>query len=83
MTESDEQKIHREDIKNKQMDKEMSEIEMSEIGRHREEYDAKAVNDPRDRLLHDLARDISDVKNRLTDIESILYKLLESKEKDL
>jgi hypothetical protein len=78
MTESDEQKIHREDIKKKQMNK-----EMSEIGRHREEYDAKAVNDPRDRLLHDLARDISDMKNRLTNIESILYKLLESKEKDL
>jgi hypothetical protein len=71
MTESDEQKIHGEDIKEKQMDK-----EMREIGRHGQEYDAKVDIDAADRLLHDLARDISEMKKRIMNIESILYKLL-------
>lgn len=78
MIESDEQKIHGEDIRKKQMDK-----EMREKGRHRELHDSRAVNEPEDRLLRDLAKDISDMKNRLMNIESILYTLLESKEKDL
>jgi hypothetical protein len=78
MIESDEQKIHGEDIRKKQMDK-----EMREKGRHRELHDARAVNEPGDRFLRDLAKDISEMKNRLMNIESILYTLLESKEKDL
>jgi hypothetical protein len=78
MTDSDEQKIHEEDIKRKQMDK-----EMREKGGHREEYNTKVINDPAGRLLHDLVRDIREMQNRLTNIESILYKLLESKGKDL
>jgi hypothetical protein len=79
MTDSDEQKIHEEDIKRKQMDK-----EMGEKRGHREEYNTKVINDdPAGRLLHDLARDIREMQNRLTNIESILYKLLESKGKDL
>jgi hypothetical protein len=56
---------------------------MREKGRHRELHDARPVNEPGDRLLRDLAKDISDMKNRLMNIESILYTLLESKEKDL
>ncbi|MGA7603427.1 MAG: hypothetical protein WCE33_10125 [Nitrososphaeraceae archaeon] len=78
MTDSDEQKIHEEDIKRKQMDK-----EMREKRGHREEYNTKVISDPAGRLLHDLARDIREMQNRLTNIESILYKLLESKGKDL
>jgi hypothetical protein len=78
MIDSDEQKIHEEDIKRKQMDK-----EMCEKGGHREEYNTKVLSDPADRLLHDLARDIREMQNRLTNMESILYKLLESKGKDL
>lgn len=78
MIESDEQKIHGEDIRKKQMDK-----EMREKGRHRELHDARAVDESGDRLLRDLAKDISEMKNRLMNIESILYTLLESKEKDL
>jgi hypothetical protein len=78
MAESDEQKIHSEEIKKKQMDK-----QMREKGIHREEYDAKVVNDPADRLLHDLARDIREMQDRLMNIESILNILLKSKEKDL
>jgi hypothetical protein len=41
MTESDEQKIHSEEIKKKQMDK-----QMREKGIRGEEYDHKVVNDP-------------------------------------
>ena len=78
MIDSDEQKIHEEDIKRKQMDK-----EMREKRGHREEYNTKVLSDPADRLLHDLARDIREMQNRLTNMESILYKLLESKGKDL
>jgi hypothetical protein len=78
MTASDEQKIHEEDIKRKQMDK-----EMREKGVHREEYNTKVISDPAGTLLHDLARDIREMQNRLTNIESILCKLLESKGKDL
>ena len=78
MADSDEQKIHEEDIKRKQMDK-----KMHEKGGHREEYNTKVISDPAGMLLHDLVRDIREMQNRLTNIESILYKLLESKGKDL
>lgn len=78
MAGSDEQKIHEEDIKRKQMDK-----KMREKGGHREEYNTKVISDPAGMLLHDLVRDIREMQNRLTNIESILYKLLESKGKDL
>jgi peptide subunit release factor 1 (eRF1) len=38
---------------------------------------------PADRALHDFARDIREIQDQLMNIESILNKLLKSKEKDL